>query len=30
MDLIVDDIITGVKGLKGKVKAINEAQGVIN
>jgi hypothetical protein len=30
MDLIVDDIITGVKGIRGKVKKINEAQDTIN
>ena len=30
MDVIVDDIIVGVKGLKGKVKTMNEAQDVIN
>ena len=29
MDLKVDDIITGVKGLKQKVGKINEAQDVI-
>ena len=29
-DLVVDDIITNVKKIKGKVKNINEAQDVIN
>lgn len=29
MEVMVDDIITGVKGLKGKVKKMNEAQDVI-
>jgi hypothetical protein len=29
MDVMVDDIIAGVKGIKGKVKKINEAQDVI-
>lgn len=30
MDVILDDIIVGVRGIKGKVKNINEAQEVIN
>ena len=29
MDVIVDDIIVGVKGLKNKVKTMNQAQDVI-
>jgi hypothetical protein len=30
MDLMVDDIITGVKGLKKKVQTINEHQDRVN
>jgi hypothetical protein len=30
MDIMVDDIITGVKVIKGKVKQINAHQDVIN
>lgn len=30
MDFVIDDIILGVRGIKGKVKNINEAQEVIN
>ena len=29
MDVVVDDIIVGVKGLKNKLKTMNEAQDVI-
>jgi hypothetical protein len=30
MDGAIDDIIVGVRGLKGKVKQMNEAQDIIN
>ena len=30
LDMMVDDIIVGVKGLKHKVKTINDAQDIIN
>ena len=30
MDIVLDDIITGVKGVKDKVRRINDAQDVIN
>lgn len=30
MDVMVDDIITGVQGIRGKVKQINEHQDIIN
>jgi hypothetical protein len=30
MDAAIDDIIVGIRGIKGKVKNINEAQEVIN
>jgi hypothetical protein len=30
MDLVLDDIITNVKNVKGKVKNINEQQDIIN